>query len=332
MSKSIVLLVDGSSYLYRAYHALPDLRAPDGTPTGAVHGFIAMMKWLRQRYPARFAACVFDAKGPTFRDELFPAYKAHRPSMPEPLVQQIALIHEAVRLLGWAVLEVPGIEADDAIGTLARVAAAGGNEVVISTGDKDLTQLVKPRVTLVNTMARPPERLDAAAVQAKFGVPPERIVDYLTLVGDSVDGVPGVDKVGPKTAVRWLAEHGSLDAIVAAAADIKGAAGDKLREALAWLPTGRKLVTVVTDCDLGAQVPGWPALDALALREPDRPGLLAFYHRHGFRTWSRELEAAGVAADAAAAAGADAAAAAAPPAAELAHEYETVTRRERLEA
>jgi len=372
MSEKIVLLVDGSSYLYRAYHALPDLRASDGTPTGALHGFIAMMKWLRERWPAEHAACVFDAKGPTFRDSWYPEYKANRQPMPEPLAQQIAPIHEVVRLLGWPVLEVPGIEADDAIGTLARAAAASGHKVIISTGDKDLTQLVTADVTLINTMARPPEVLDAASVQAKFGVPPERIVDYLALVGDSVDNVPGVDKVGPKTAVKWLTEHGSLDAIVAAADGIKGAVGENLRKALPWLPTGRKLVTVVTDCDLSAQVPGWPELDALALREVDKAALLAFYQRYGFRTWRRELEqgaalpaasaaegtgcdgaggdgtsraaaatraaAAGAGADSASAGDDSGAASALDPSSVqpaprrvLAHEYETVTSRERLQ-
>ena len=316
-----MLLVDGSSYLYRAYHALPDLRAPDGFPTGAIHGVMAMMKWLRERYPAEHAVCVFDAKGPTFRDAWYADYKAQRAPMPADLVQQIEPIHEAVRLLGWPVLEVPGIEADDAIGTLAAIAAASGHKVLISTGDKDLAQLVTPEVTWMNTMAKPPEVLDGPAVKAKFGVPPERIVDYLTLVGDSVDNVPGVDKVGPKTAVKLLDEHGSLDGIIAAAAGIKGAVGDNLRKALDWLPTGRKLVTVRTDCDLSEQVPGWPALDALALREADRAGLLEFFSRFGFRTWRKELEEAPAgAADAAPAA----ATAGSAPAVELAHEYETV--------
>jgi DNA polymerase-1 len=157
MSEKTMLLVDGSSYLYRAYHAMPDLRSPDGFPTGAIHGMVAMMKWLRERYPAEHAACVFDAKGPTFRDAWYPEYKAQRAPMPDPLRQQIEPIHEVVRLLGWPVLEVPGIEADDAIGTLARVAAASGHQVLISTGDKDLAQLVTPEVTLINTMAKPPE-------------------------------------------------------------------------------------------------------------------------------------------------------------------------------
>ncbi len=314
-----MLLVDGSSYLYRAYHALPDLRGPDNVPTGAIHGFVGMMKWLRDRYPAAHAVCVFDAKGKTFRDDWYADYKATRSPMPDPLREQIEPIHEVVRLLGWPVLEVPGIEADDAIGTLARVAAAEGHKVLISTGDKDLAQLVTPEVTLINTMARPPEMLDVDAVLAKFGVPPARIVDYLSLIGDAVDNVPGVDKVGPKTAARWLAEHGSLEGVIAAAGGIKGAVGDNLRRALEWLPQGRRLVTVLTDCDLSAHVSGWPSLDALALREIDKPGLLDFYVRYGFKTWRKELEDS-VTAPAPAAG----AAAAAASEVELAREYETI--------
>jgi DNA polymerase I len=338
MSEKIMLLVDGSSYLYRAYHAMPDLRGPGGVPTGAVHGMVAMMKRLREQIPAEHAVCVFDAKGPTFRDDWYPAYKAQRAPMPEPLVQQIEPIHEVVRLLGWPVLEVPGIEADDAIGTLARVAAASGHQVVISTGDKDLAQLVTPQVTLINTMSN--ERLDVAGVMAKFGVPPERIVDFLTLVGDTVDNVPGVDKVGPKTAAKWIAEHGSLDGVVAAAPGIKGAVGDNLRKALDWLPTGRKLVTVVTDCDLTGHCGTWPGLEALALRPVDAGGLLAFYDRHGFKTWKRELEGTRGAApagvpDASVVADADAdgdADAMAPVAVEpVARDYETITTWDRFE-
>ena len=290
MTEKKMLLVDGSSYLYRAYHALPDLRSPDGFPTGAMHGVIAMLKLLRKQFDAEHAACVFDAKGPTFRDAWYPQYKAHRTPMPEALVQQIAPIHEAVALLGWPVLMVPGIEADDTIGTLAKIASRSGHEVIISTGDKDLAQLVNDHVTLINTMSN--EKLDVAGVIAKFGVTPERIVDYLTLVGDSVDNVPGVEKVGPKTAAKWIAEHGSLDGVIAAAASVKGAAGDNLRKALDWLPQGKRLVTVRTDCDLAEQVPGFPALEALALRDLDRPGLLAFYTRYGFKTWRHELDVA----------------------------------------
>ena len=290
----ILLLVDGSSYLYRAYHAMPNLTGPGGVPTGAIHGFIAMLKKLRTDVGAEHAACVFDAKGKTFRDDWYPAYKANRSPMPDDLRKQIEPIHEAVRLLGWPVLEPPGIEADDAIGTLAKRAAESGHRVIISTGDKDLAQLVNERVSLINTMSN--EALDVAGVQAKFGVPPERIVDYLALVGDTVDNVPGVDKVGPKTAVKWLAEHGSLDGVVAAADRIGGAVGENLKKALDWLPMAKKLVTVVTDCELAGQVPGWPSLDALALSEVDREALLDFYNRYGFRAFKKELEPVGDAA------------------------------------
>jgi DNA polymerase-1 len=299
-ARPTLLLVDGSSYLYRAYHAMPDLRNAEGLATGAMYGVIAMLQRLREQIPAEHAVCVFDAKGPTFRHEMYPEYKAHRPSMPEDLVGQIAPIHAAVRLLGWPVLEVPGIEADDAIGTLARVAEASGHQVVISTGDKDLAQLVTEHITLINTMTN--ERLDVPGVVTKFGVPPDRIIDYLTLIGDTVDNVPGVAKVGPKTAVKWLAEHDSLEGVMAAAGSIKGVAGENLRQALEWLPKGRELITVKIDCDLGAHIAGWPDLATLALRPVDRPGMLDFYTRYGFRSWRRELEADLKAAPAAAAA------------------------------
>ena len=338
MSDKTLLLVDGSSYLYRAYHALPDLRGPLGVPTGAIHGVVAMMKRLREQFPAALGACVFDAKGPTFRDAWYAQYKANRSAMPGDLALQIAPIHEAVGLLGWPVLSVPGIEADDVIGTLCAVAAQRGFEVIVSTGDKDLAQLVGEHVTLINTMSN--ERLDAPAVLAKFGVPPERIVDYLTLVGDSVDNVPGVEKVGPKTAAKWIAEYGSLEGVVAAAPAMKGAAGEHLRKALDWLPLGRRLVTVVTDCDLGGHVPGWPGFDALALGAVDAPRLLAFYERFGFKSFKRELESgAGAAtsasapAPAASGAGVDPVADAAPAAAQtIAKHYETVLTTERLDA
>lgn len=328
----VLLLVDGSSYLYRAYHAMPNLSAPDGFPTGAIHGIVAMLKKLRADYRADHAACVFDAKGKTFRDDWYPEYKAHRAPMPEALARQIEPIHEVVRLLGWPVLEVPGIEADDAIGTLARRAAAAGHRVIISTGDKDLAQLVNEHVTLINTMSN--EVLDRAGVQAKFGVPPEAIVDYLTLVGDAVDNVPGVAKVGPKTALKWLAEHGSLEGVIGAAERIGGAVGDKLRQALDWLPMARRLVTVATDCDLSAQVPGWPALDALAFAPPAPAGLLDFYTRYGFRSFKRELEQASGAADPEPDASAPALAAAPrpqPPAPAHERRYETILTQERLD-
>ena len=292
LPRPTLLLVDGSSYLYRAYHAMPDLRGPDGFPTGAIHGMVAMMKRLREQVlgsgPGGHAACVFDASGPTFRDAWYADYKAQRAPMPDDLRTQIPPIHEVVRLLGWPVLEVPGIEADDAIGTLARVGEAAGHRVIISTGDKDLAQLVTSHVTLINTMSN--ETLDIAGVKAKFGVPPDRIVDYLTLVGDTVDNVPGVEKVGPKTAAKWIAEHGSLDGVIAAAGGFKGAAGENLRKALDWLPQGRRLVTVVTDCDLGPHLAGWPGVEALGMQAVDQAGLLDFYQRFGFKAWRKELE------------------------------------------
>ncbi|MES1161916.1 MAG: 5'-3' exonuclease H3TH domain-containing protein, partial [Rhizobacter sp.] len=278
MSEKTLLLVDGSSYLYRAYHALPDLRGPGNVPTGALRGVVSMLKLLREQHPAALGACVFDAKGPTFRDDWYAEYKANRAAMPVDLAAQIEPIHEAVKLLGWPVLSVPGIEADDAIGTLCKVAADAGYQVIVSTGDKDLAQLVNEQVTLVNTMSQ--ETLTPAGVVEKFGVPPERIVDYLTLMGDTVDNVPGVDKVGPKTAAKWIAEHGSLDGVIAAAPSMKGAAGENLRKALDWLPMGRKLVTVATDCDLSAHVPGWPAFESLTFAPLAVPPLIAFYDRY----------------------------------------------------
>ena len=288
MADRTLLLVDGSSYLYRAYHALPDLRGPGGVPTGALRGVVSMMKLLREQYPAGHGACVFDDKGKTFRDDLYPEYKATRTAMPSDLALQIEPIVEAVKLLGWPVLTVPGIEADDAIGTLSCMAAKGGFEVVISTGDKDLAQLVNANVTLINTMSA--EKLDVEGVAAKFGVPPERIVDYLALIGDTVDNIPGVEKVGPKTAVKWLAEHGTLEGVMAAAPTMKGVVGENLRKALDWLPQGRRLVTVATDCDLSGHVMGWPEFDALALRPIEMEPMLAFCDRYGFGTLRKELE------------------------------------------
>lgn len=329
MTTKTLLLVDGSSYLYRAYHALPDLRGPGGVPTGAIHGMVAMLKKAVQDLQPEHAVCVFDAPGKTFRDDWYGEYKAHRSPMPEDLVRQIEPIHEVVRLLGWPVLMVPGIEADDAIGTLACVGASSGHEVVISTGDKDLAQLVDEHVTLINTMTM--ERLDAPAVLAKFGVPPARIVDYLTLVGDSVDNIPGVEKVGPKTAAKWIAEHGSLEGVIAAAGSIKGVAGENLRKALDWLPMGRKLVTVVTDCDLAKDVPGFPSLDSLALREPDKDGLLDFYNRYGFKTWKKELEGGAPAPAAPAAKGAAPAPEQPPAELKVDRRYETIVTAEALQ-
>ncbi|MGK2900810.1 MAG: DNA polymerase I [Burkholderiaceae bacterium] len=325
MSDKTLLLVDGSSYLYRAYHALPDLRGPDNVPTGALRGVVSMLKLLREQHPAALGACVFDAKGRTFRDDWYADYKANRSAMPDDLALQIEPIHEAVKLLGWPVLSVPGIEADDAIGTLCKAAAAAGYQVIVSTGDKDLAQLVGEHVTLVNTMSN--ERLDRAGVVAKFGVAPERIVDYLTLVGDTVDNVPGVEKVGPKTAAKWIAEYGSLEGVLAAAPTMKGAAGEHLRKALDWLPQGRRLVTVATDCDLTGHVPDWPAFDSLRFAPIDAPALAAFYDRYGFKSMKRELDPP---ADAAAADASTGSTASAAPAVEK--RYETVLTEAALQA
>ena len=278
MSQKTLLLVDGSSYLYRAYHAMPDLRAVPGDPTsaatGAIRGMVNMMTSLRKEVPADYAVCVFDAKGPTFRDEWYPAYKANRAPMPDDLRSQIDPIHEVVRLLGWPVLAVPGVEADDVIGTLAVMAAAQGTEVIVSSGDKDLSQLVNEHITIIDTMSG--KRRDVAGVTAEFGVPPRLMVDYQTLVGDAVDNVPGVAKVGPKTAAKWLEEYGSLDALIARASEIKGVAGQNLRDALDWLPQGRRLVTIRTDCDLANYVQGLPAMDSIAYsaQETDRKSVV----------------------------------------------------------
>ncbi|WP_026121143.1 DNA polymerase I [Paraburkholderia kururiensis] len=283
-----LLLVDGSSYLYRAYHAMPDLRGPDGEPTGALYGMINMLRRMRKEVTAEYSACVFDAKGKTFRDDWYPEYKAHRPPMPEPLAKQIEPIHVAVRALGWPLLMIDGVEADDVIGTLAREAERHGMNVVVSTGDKDLAQLVTNHVTLVNTMTN--ETLDRDGVIARFGVPPERIVDYLSLVGDTVDNVPGVEKCGPKTAVKWLTQYGTLDDIVAHADEIKGAVGDNLRRALDFLPMARKLVTVETACDLNGHVASFE--NTLVTRPEAREELRDLFMRHGFKTWLREVEMA----------------------------------------
>ena len=277
-----LLLVDGSSYLYRAFHALPDLRNSQGEPTGAIRGVLSMLRRLESDYKAEFRACVFDAKGKTFRDDWYPEYKSHRPPMPDDLRVQIAPLHEAVQAEGWPLLSVEGVEADDVIGTLTRQALERGWEVVISTGDKDLTQLVRPGVRWVNTMSE--EVLDAAGVEAKFGVPPERIVDYLALVGDTVDNVPGVEKCGPKTAVKWLTEYGTLDNLVANAEKVGGKVGENLRKHLDFLPLGRKLVTVATDVELPA------ALDELPAREDDKAVLRALYERFEFKSWLKDLD------------------------------------------
>ena len=285
MTKHRLLLVDGSSYLYRAFHAMPDLRNGAGDPTGAIYGMVNMMRRARSELKADHIACVFDAKGKTFRDEMYSEYKAHRSPMPEDLVKQIEPIHAMVKALGWPVLMVSGVEADDVIGTLACQATQAGWETIISTGDKDLAQLVNSSVTLINTMTN--ETLDIEGVITKFGVPPERIVDYLSIIGDAVDNVPGVPKAGPKTANKWLAEFGDLDSLMAHADQVKGVVGENLRNSLEWLPQARQLITVKTDCDLSPHLPG---LDDLHAKPEDAPLLRELFERYAFKTWLRDVE------------------------------------------
>jgi DNA polymerase I len=285
MTKHRLLLVDGSSYLYRAFHAMPDLRNGAGDPTGAIYGMVNMMRRARSEIKADHIACIFDAKGKTFRDEMYSEYKAHRSPMPEDLVKQIEPIHAMVKALGWPVLMVSGVEADDVIGTLACQATQAGWETIISTGDKDLAQLVNPSVTLINTMTD--EKLDIAGVIAKFGVPPERIVDYLSIIGDTVDNVPGVPKAGPKTANKWLAEFGDLDSLMSNADQVKGVVGENLRNSLQWLPKARQLITVKTDCDLSPHLLG---LDDLYAKPEDAPLLRELFERYAFKTWLRDVE------------------------------------------
>ncbi|MDR0997363.1 MAG: DNA polymerase I [Zoogloeaceae bacterium] len=285
---SRLLLVDGSSYLHRAYHALPDLRSKDGFPTGAIRGVLSMLFKLQADFPSDHCAAIFDARGKTFRSDWYPEYKANRPPMPEDLAAQVDPLHEAVRLLGWPLLVVAGVEADDVIGTLAARAAEAGFDTLISTGDKDMAQLVDARTTLINTMND--ERLDAAGVQAKYGVRPDQIIDWLALMGDTSDNVPGVAKCGPKTAVKWLAEYGTLDALVAHADEIGGKVGENLRAHLPFLPLGKKLVTIRRD------LPDLPEVTTLQPTAPDTEALKAFYTRYGFRSFLQALENPGKAA------------------------------------
>jgi len=281
MAANPLVLVDGSSYLYRAFHAMPALTSSAGEPTGATYGVINMLRRLLREYEPERMAVVFDAPGKTFRDDLYADYKANRPPMPDELRRQIEGIHQLVDALGLPRLVIEGVEADDVIATLGRQAAADGQDVLISTGDKDLAQLVNDHITLVNTMND--TVLDRDSVLEKFGVPPERIVDYLALVGDASDNIPGVEKVGPKTAVKWLNEYGDLDGIIAAAPEMKGKIGENLREALERLPRNRELVTVRDDVELDRG----PA--DLERATPDHDALESWYRRLEFQGWLSDL-------------------------------------------
>ena len=264
-----LVLVDGSSYLYRAFHALPPLTTSTGQPVGAIRGVISMLNKLADSTGAERMVVVFDASGKTFRDDMYAEYKANREKMPDELREQIEPLHAIVKAQGFPLLAVPGVEADDVIGTLAKMAEAAGESVLISTGDKDLAQLVTDKVTLVNTMSD--TTLTPAGVSEKFGVPPERIIDFLALTGDSVDNVPGIPKCGPKTAAKWLNAYGTLDGVVASANDIGGKIGETFREHMHVLPLSKALVTIKTDCELPV------GLEELSRSGPDLERLTALY-------------------------------------------------------
>jgi DNA polymerase-1 len=275
------VLVDGSSYLYRAFHAMPALSNSRGEPTGAIFGVINMLRRLLADYDPEFMAVVFDAKGKTFRDDLYPEYKAHRPPMPPELAAQIEPIHTMIAALGLPLLQVEGVEADDVIGTLASAAATQGRDTIISTGDKDMAQLVDGHIRIVDTMKD--AVYDRDGVTAKFGVPPERIVDYLALVGDASDNIPGVPGVGPKTAVKWIQQYGTLDQVMAHAGEVSGKVGESLRASLAHLPLARTLATIKCDVPL-ARAP-----QDLRRRLPDEVTLRDLYVHYEFRNWLAEL-------------------------------------------
>ena len=277
-----LLLVDGSSYLYRAFHAMPDFRSLDNQPTGVIYGVLNMLRHIHKKYPSDYSVCIFDAKGKTFRNDIYPEYKANRPKMPEELAIQIGPLKEAIEAMGFPILIRPGVEADDVIGTLSKKANQDSIEVVISTGDKDLAQLVNKKTKLINTMTN--EVLDIEGVKNKFGIPPELIVDYLTIIGDKVDNVPGVDKVGPKTALKWLEKYKTLDSIIKHADEITGSVGENLRKSKEWLSTGKDLITIKSDLDIQVT---WKELS----RKPQNKELLiSLYKRFNFSSWLKDVE------------------------------------------
>ncbi|MDC0977423.1 DNA polymerase, partial [Methylophilaceae bacterium] len=275
-----ILLIDGSSYLYRAYHALPDLRNQNNEPSGVIYGVLNMLKKTITEYSSDYVVCVFDAKGKTFRNDIYSDYKANRPHMPEDLAIQIEPLKKAIHALGISMLSIEGVEADDVIGTLAKNAEKQDMEVIISTGDKDLAQLVNKNVTLVNTMTN--EVLDVEGVLKKFGVPPEQIIDYLTLIGDKADNIPGVEKVGPKTAVKWLNEFGDLDNIIVNSDQISGAVGTHLKNAIEWLPTGKSLITIKKDVEMNV------LFDDFIKAEQDKKELHKIYQHYNFSSWLKK--------------------------------------------
>ena len=277
-----IILVDGSSYLYRAYHALPPLLTSNNKPTGAIKGVISMIQRILIDHPSSPVAVIFDAKGKTFRHEMYKEYKANRPPMPTDLAEQIEPIHRIIELMGIKLITISGVEADDVIGTLADQARQKQIDTVISSGDKDMTQLVCKNVKVVNTMTG--ELLDTKGVKKKFGVPPELIIDYLALIGDTSDNVPGVDKVGPKTAVKWLTEYKNIDGIVDNSENIPGKVGENLRLGLEQLSLSKELVTIKKDVDLDVTIEG------LKVQPADQSGLNAIYKELEFRSWLSNKE------------------------------------------
>jgi len=277
-----LVLVDGSSYLFRAYHGLPQLTSPSGHPTGAIYGVLNMLrKLLKDEQPDRVAV-VFDAKGKTFRNDIYPEYKANRPPMPDDLRVQIEPLHQIIEAQGLPLIVVPGVEADDVIGTMSQQASEQGYQALISTGDKDMAQLVNANVSLINTMNN--HFMDEASVVEKFQVKADQIIDYLALMGDSSDNIPGVPKVGPKTAAKWIGEFGSLQGVMENAADFKGKIGEYLRESLEFLPMSYELATIKLDCDTGVSI------DQLEQRQGDPAALAAFYREFGFTRWYDETD------------------------------------------
>ena len=277
-----LLLIDGSSYLYRAFHAMPDFRNKEGFPTGVIYGVLNMLQNTHKKYESTYSVCVFDAKGKTFRNDIYDKYKANRPKMPDDLSIQIDPLHKAINSMGWPIYIMEGVEADDVIGTLARKANEENISVTISTGDKDLAQLVNEKTTLVNTMTN--EYLDIEGVKNKFGVGPELIIDYLTIIGDKADNIPGVEKVGPKTALKWLNEFNSLDNILKNSEKIAGAVGENLKNALEWLPTAKDLISIRSELDIDVS---W---EKFKKSPEDKNALKKMYQKFNFSSWLKNLD------------------------------------------
>ena len=277
-----LLLIDGSSYLYRAFHAMPDFRNKTGFPTGVIYGVLNMLQNTHKKYESSYSVCVFDAKGKTFRNDIYSEYKANRPKMPDDLSIQIAPLHKAIKAMGWQIYIKEGVEADDVIGTLAKKANEENISVTISTGDKDLAQLVNNKTALVNTMTN--EYLDIEGVKSKFGVGPDLIIDYLTIIGDKADNIPGVEKVGPKTALKWLNEFNSLDNIIKNSEKISGAVGENLKSALDWLPIAKDLISIRSELDIEVS---W---DQFKKSPEDKNALKKMYQEFNFSSWLKNID------------------------------------------